>query len=162
MLTVGVRRAVDAAVQDVAKHRPAVFLRYFPIGGNGKFNFQVMPCDAEDGNGEAFNLYRRTLLGQPRPVDAFPVFLRPHPDVANLPDAEAAVDKILVGVKQEVEEVIVGIHRNDGFAVWCGLGFLRNRLKGEKLPQFAQLVPLKQISMSSMYSPLAFRQPISP
>ena len=50
------------------------------------------------------------LVMQALPVDLVAVRPRPEADVAELPQADAAVHKVLVGVQNQVQQVLVGQH----------------------------------------------------
>ena len=50
------------------------------------------------------------LLAQALPVDLPVIRPRPQADVAELPQADAAADEMLVGVQKQVQQVLVGRH----------------------------------------------------
>ena len=63
-----------------------------------------------------------TLLVQALPVDFCLILPRPQADVAELPQADAAADEVLVGVQDQIQQVLMRRHGQkavgfDGFEV---------------------------------------------
>lgn len=147
MNAVKVSRAVNASAEDIAQHRGAKFAVAIKILGTFKGNIEVVTCDPEHSRGKSADPRLVALLGKARPVDPLPVFARPDADVADLTNAESAVDEVLVGVEQEVEEVVVRRHRCDGHAVVSRVGLGREGIKAEKFGEGGEGIALKKVAV---------------
>lgn len=101
--------AVHTAAEGVMQQRLHVH-GAVPRRGQVKVDAQMRPGDPEGRSGEGRRMDAGALVMQALPVD--PVVVRPHPeaDVAELPQADAAAHKMLVGVQDQVQQVLVGRH----------------------------------------------------
>ena len=81
-----------------------------PQPGQVKVDAQIRPGDPEGRGGEGRRVDPSALVMQALPVDLIVVRPRPEADVAELPQADAAVHKVLVGVQNQVQQVLMGRH----------------------------------------------------
>ena len=102
--TAPVRRAVDAAGEDVLQQRFAVGRR--PVRRNR--NAELPPGNLKYRRRKDVGADLPALTQQQRPVHLAAALLRPEADVQHLPDAEAAVDEVLQGVEQQEQQMVVG------------------------------------------------------
>ena len=101
--------AVHAAAKGVVQQRLHVHIA-IPQPGQVKVNAQIRPGDPEGRSGEGRRVDPGALIMQALPVDLIVVRPRPQADVAELPQADAAVHKVLVGVQNQVQQVLMGRH----------------------------------------------------
>lgn len=81
-----------------------------PRGGQVKFDAEIVSRNAERRSGKGRRVDAFALLVQALPVDLRVIRPRPQADVAELPQADAAAHKVLVGVQDQVQQVLVGRH----------------------------------------------------
>lgn len=101
--------AVHAAAEAVVEKRLHIYVGV-PRCGQVKVDAQIRPGDPEGRSGEGRRVDAGTLVVQALPVDLVVVRPRPEADVAELPKANAAADEVLVGVQDQVQQVLVGRH----------------------------------------------------
>ena len=101
--------AVHAAAKGVVQQRLHVYVTV-PQPGQVKVDVQIRPGDPEGRSGEGRRMDPSALIMQALPVDLIVVRPRPEADVAELPQADAAVHKVLVGVQNQVQQVLMGRH----------------------------------------------------
>ena len=101
--------AVHAAAEGIVQQRLHVYIAV-PQPGQVKVNAQIRPGDPEGRSGEGRRVDPGALIMQALPVDPIVVRPRPEADVAELPQADAAVHKVLVGVQNQVQQVLMGRH----------------------------------------------------
>lgn len=101
--------AVHAAAEGIVQQRLHVYIAV-PQPGQIKVDAQMRPSDSEGRSGEGRRVDPGALVMQALPVDLVAVRPRPEADVAELPQADAAVHKVLVGVQNQVQQVLVGQH----------------------------------------------------
>lgn len=147
MDAVDIGRTIDSAAKDVLQHRRAVLGVRDPAIGKLEGDFEDVTRDPEKGCDEIADARPVALLAELLPIDPISVFARPDSDVADLTDAEAAVDEMLVGVEKEVEEVVVRGHRGHGNAVMSRIGLGRDALKAEEIAESAQRIALEEIAV---------------
>lgn len=104
--------AVHAAAKGVVQQRLHVYIAV-PQPGQVKVDVQIRPGDPEGRGGEGRRVDPGALIMQALPVDLIVVRLRPEADVAELPQADAAVHKVLVGVQNQVQQVLMGRHSQE-------------------------------------------------
>lgn len=75
-----------------------------------KFDAEIVFGNAERCRGKGCRVDALALLAQTLPVDFGVVLPRPQADVTKLPQADAAADEVLVGVQEQVQQVLVGRH----------------------------------------------------
>lgn len=98
--------AVHAAAETVVQQRLRVN-RVAPRRGQVKFDAEIVSGDAESGGSKGRRVDALTLLVQTPPVDFGVIRPRPKADVAELPQADAAAHEVLVGVQDQVQQVLV-------------------------------------------------------
>lgn len=81
-----------------------------PRRGQVKFDAEIVSGNAERRRSKGRRVDALTLLVQALPVDLPVIRPRPQADVAELPQADAAADEVLVGVQKQVQQVLVGRH----------------------------------------------------
>ena len=81
-----------------------------PRRGQIKVNAQIRPGDPEGRGGEGRCVDAGALVIQALPVDLIVVHPRPEADVAELPQSDAAAHEVLVGVQNQVQQVLMGRH----------------------------------------------------
>lgn len=101
--------AVHTAAKGVVQQRLHVYIAV-PQPGQVKADVQIRPGDPEGRSGEGRRVDPGALIMQALPVDLIVVRPRPEADVAELPQADAAVHKVLVGVQNQVQQVLMGRH----------------------------------------------------
>ena len=84
--------------------------RSVPRCGQVKVNAQIVVGNAERRYGKRRRMDAGALVVQALPVDFGVVLPRPQTDVAELPQADAAAHKVLVGVQDQVQQMLVGRH----------------------------------------------------
>lgn len=104
--------AVHAAAESVVQQRLRIHV-VVPRRGQIKVDAQIRPGDPEGRSGEGRRVDAGALVMQALPVDLIVVRLRPEADVAELPQADAAVHKVLVGVQNQVQQVLMGRHSQE-------------------------------------------------
>ena len=78
--------------------------------GQVKFDAEIVSGDAERRRGKGRRVDAVTLVVQAPPVDLGVIRPRPQADVAELPQADAAAHEMLIGVQDQVQQVLVGWH----------------------------------------------------
>lgn len=101
--------AVHAAAEGVMQQRLHVYIAV-PQPGQVKVDAQIRPGDSEGRSGEGRRVDAGALVMQALPVDLIVVRPRPEADVAELPQADAAAHKVLVGVQDQIQQVLMGRH----------------------------------------------------
>lgn len=101
--------AVHAAAETVVQQRLHVDAAV-PRGGQVKFDAEIVSRDVKRRRGKGRRVDALALLAQTLPVDFGVVLPRPQADVTKLPQADAAADKMLVGVQKQVQQMLVGQH----------------------------------------------------
>ena len=101
--------AVHATAEGVVQQRLHVHVAV-PRRGQVKVDAQMRPGDPEGRSSEGRRVDAGALVMQALPVDLVAVRPRPEADVAELPQADAAAHKVLVGVQDQVQQVLVGQH----------------------------------------------------
>ena len=96
--------------------------RVAPRRGQVKFAAEIVSGNTERRRGKGCRVDALALLVQALPVDLRVIRPRPQADVAELPQPDAAADKVLVGVQKQVQQMLVGRHGEkavdfDGFEV---------------------------------------------
>ena len=81
-----------------------------PRRGQVKVNAQAFACDAKRRRSKGRRMNAGALVMQTLPVDLPVIRPRPQADVTELPQADAAADEVLVGVQEQVQQVLVGWH----------------------------------------------------
>lgn len=81
-----------------------------PRHGQVKVNAEIVSGNAERCRGKRRRMNADTLVVQTPPVDFGVILPRPQADVAKLPQPDAAADEMLVGVQEQVQQVLVGRH----------------------------------------------------
>ena len=81
-----------------------------PRRRQGKRDAQPVARDAKRSPCKRRCVHTRTLRVQALPVDLVVVRPRPQADIAKLPQADAAADKVLVGVQDQVQQVLMRRH----------------------------------------------------
>lgn len=104
--------AVHAAAEGIVQQRLHVYIAV-PQPGQIKVDVQIRPGNPEGRGGEGRRVDAGALVMQALPVDLIVVRLRPEADVAELPQADAAVHKVLVGVQNQVQQVLMGRHSQE-------------------------------------------------
>lgn len=75
-----------------------------------KFDAEIVSRDAKRRRGKGRRVDALTLLVQVLPVDLRMIRPRPQANVAKLPRPDAAADEVLIGVQDQVQQVLVGRH----------------------------------------------------
>lgn len=75
-----------------------------PRRGQVEVNAEIVSGNAERRRGKRRRMNALTLLVQALPVDFIVILPRPKADVAELPQADAAADEVLVGVQDQVQQ----------------------------------------------------------
>lgn len=101
--------AVHAATECVVQQRLYVD-GSIPRRGQVEVNAEIVSGNAERRRGEGRRVNALALLMQKLPVDLRMIRPRPQADVAKLPQADAAAHEMLVGVQDQVQQVLVGRH----------------------------------------------------
>lgn len=101
--------AVHAAAEGVMQQRLHVHVAV-PRRGQVKVDVQIRPGDPEGRSGEGRRVDPGALVMQALPVNPVAVCPRPEADVAELPQADAAAHKVLVGVQNQIQQVLMGRH----------------------------------------------------
>lgn len=101
--------AVDAVAEGVMEQGLGGDCR-LPQRRQGKVDAQPLPCDNKDRSGEGGGVDRLALVVEPCPVNLRIVFPYPQANVTELPQADAAADEVLVGVEDQVQQILVGRH----------------------------------------------------
>ena len=101
--------AVHAAAEGVVQQRLYVDAAV-PRRRQVKFDAEIVSRDAKRRRGEGRRVDALTLLVQALPVDLHVIRPRPQANVAKLPQADAAAHEMLVGVQDQVQQVLVGRH----------------------------------------------------
>lgn len=101
--------AVHAAAEGVMQQRLYVD-GSIPRHGQVKVNAEIVSGNAERRRGEGRRVDALTLLVQALPVDFIVILPRPQANVAKLPQADAAAHEMLVGVQDQVQQVLMGWH----------------------------------------------------
>ena len=81
-----------------------------PRGGKIKCDAKVPEGDRKHCRGKSHGVYSGTLVVQEPPVDLIAIFPRPQANVAELPQADAAAHKVLVGVQDQVQQMLMRRH----------------------------------------------------
>lgn len=81
-----------------------------PRHGQVKVNAEIVSGNAERRRGKRRRMNALTLLVQALPVDFIVILPRPQANVAKLPQADAAAHEMLVGVQNQVQQMLVGRH----------------------------------------------------
>ena len=81
-----------------------------PRRGQVKVNAEIVSGNAERCRGKHRRMNALTLLVQVLPVDLRMIRPRPQANVAKLPRPDAAADEVLIGVQDQVQQVLVGRH----------------------------------------------------
>ena len=81
-----------------------------PRGGQVEFDAEIVFGDAKRRSGKGRRVDAFALLVQALPVDLRVIRPRPQADVAELPHPDAAAHKVLVGVQDQVQQMLVGRH----------------------------------------------------
>lgn len=101
--------AVHAAAKGVVQQRLCVD-GSIPRRGQVKVNAEIVSGNAERCRGKRRRMNAGALVMQTLPVDFIVILPRPQADVAELPQPDAAADKVLVGVQKQVQQMLVGRH----------------------------------------------------
>lgn len=101
--------AVHAAAEAVVQQRLRVN-RVASRRGQVKFDAEIVSGNTERRRSKGRRVDALTLLVQALPVDFIVILPRPQADVAELPQPDAAADKVLVGVQKQVQQMLVGRH----------------------------------------------------
>lgn len=101
--------AVHAATEGVVQQRLHVDGN-IPRRGQVKIDTEIVFGNVERRGGKRRRMDAGTLVMQALPVDFIVVLPRPQTDVAELPQADAAAHEVLVGVQNQVQQVLVGRH----------------------------------------------------
>ena len=102
-------RAVHAAAERIVQQGFGVD-GSIPRRGQGKRDAQPIARDAKCGPRKHRRVDALTLVIQALPVDLPVIRLCPQADVAKLPQADAAADKVLVGVQDQVQQMLMRRH----------------------------------------------------
>ena len=81
-----------------------------PRCGQVKFDAEIVSGNAERRRGKRRRMNAGALVMQTLPVDLRMIRPRPQADVAELPQADAAAHEMLIGVQDQVQQVLVGRH----------------------------------------------------
>ena len=81
-----------------------------PRRGQVKGNAEIVSGNAEHCRSKGRRVDALTLLVQALPVDLPVIRPRPQADVTELPQPDAAADEVLVGVQDQVQQVLMGRH----------------------------------------------------
>lgn len=81
-----------------------------PRHGQVKVNAEIVSGNAERCRGKRRRMNADTLVVQTPPVDFGVILPRPKADVAKLPRPDAAADEVLVGVQDQIQQMLVGRH----------------------------------------------------
>lgn len=113
--------AVHAAAEGVVQQRLHVD-GTAPRCGQVKVNAEIISGNAERRSGKRGRVDTGTLVVQVLPVNLVVIRLCPQADVTELPQADAAAHEVLVGVQDQVQQVLVRRHGEkavdfDGFEV---------------------------------------------
>lgn len=81
-----------------------------PRHGQVKVNAEIVSGNAERRRGEGRRVNALALLMQKLPVDLRMIRPRPQANVAKLPRPDAAADEVLVGVQDQIQQMLVGRH----------------------------------------------------
>ena len=81
-----------------------------PRCGQVKVNAEIVSGNAERCRSKGCRVNTGALVIQTLPVDFGVVLPRPQADIAELPQADAAADEVLIGVQKQVQQVLVGRH----------------------------------------------------
>ena len=101
--------AVHAAAKGVMQQRLRVD-GSVPRRRQVKVDTQIVSGNVKCRRGKRCRMDAGALVMQALPVDLRVVRLRPQADIAELPQADAAADEVLVGVQDQVQQVLVGRH----------------------------------------------------
>lgn len=110
---------VHAAAESVVQQRLHIHVAV-PRRRQVKVDAQIRPGDPEGRSGEGRRVDPGALLMQALPVDLSVIRPRPEADVAELPQADAAAHKVLVGVQNQVQQVLVGRHGQEAIHLHGG------------------------------------------
>ena len=102
-------RAVHAAAERVVQQGFGVD-GGIPRRGQDKRDAQPVARDVKRSPRKRRRVHALTLRVQTLPVDLRRIRPRPQADVAKLPQADAAADKVLVGVQDQVQQVLMRRH----------------------------------------------------
>lgn len=113
--------AVHTAAEGVVQQRLYVD-GSIPRHGQVKVNAEIVSGNAERRRGKRRRVNTGALVIQMLPVDFIVILPRPQANVAKLPQADAAAHEMLIGVQDQVQQVLVGRHGKkavdfDGFEV---------------------------------------------
>ena len=67
---------------------------------------QMIPADGKDGGGEPVCADAAAVFPKKIPLNVLSVSIRKEEDIADLPDAEAAVEEMLEGMADQIEQVV--------------------------------------------------------
>ena len=81
-----------------------------PRGGQVKFDAEIVSRNAKRRRSKGRRVDAGTLLVQALPVDLPVIRLRPQADVTELPQPDAAAHEVLVGVQDQIQQMLVGRH----------------------------------------------------
>lgn len=84
--------------------------RLAPRRGQVKFDAEIVSRNAKRRRSKGRRMNAGALVMQTLPVDFIVILQRPQADVAELPQADAAADEVLVGVQKQVQQMLVGRH----------------------------------------------------
>lgn len=75
-----------------------------------KFDAEIVSRDVKRRRSKGRRVDTLTLLVQALPVDLRVIRPRPQADVTELPQPDAAADEVLVGVQNQVQQMLMGRH----------------------------------------------------
>lgn len=81
-----------------------------PRCGQVKVNAEIVSGNAEHCRGKRRRVNAGALVMQTLPVDLRMIRPRPQADVAELPQADAAAHEMLIGVQDQVQQMLVWRH----------------------------------------------------
>ena len=101
--------AIHAAAECVVQQRFHVN-ESIPRRRQSKFDAEIVLGNEECRGGKGRRVDAGALVMQVLPINFGIVIPRPQADIAELPQADAAAHKMLVGVQNQVQQVLVGRH----------------------------------------------------
>ena len=113
MLPAHAGSAVNTRGQDVAQQRFAIHPELAPFLRQLQVDPQIFVRDRKHSGRKVQGMRFFQITHQSLMVDLIGIMLCPQPDIADLPDAEPAADKMLIGVQDQIEQMILRRHRTN-------------------------------------------------
>ena len=104
-----------------------------PRRGQVKFDAEIVSGNTERRRGKGCRVDALALLAQALPVDLRVIRPRPQADVTELPQPDAAADEVLVGVQDQVQQMLMRRHGQEAI-------YLDGLEVGKKVVQFVMCI----------------------